>query len=171
MAEPFTIYKVTILYLLDCSGFPLSNTQISNFFLEQEYTDYFRIQEGISDLVDTGLIHYETTHSNTLYSLTEAGHSSLKYLNDKVTDGIKADVKEFFARNQITFREENSITANYYRTTNQKYSVECKIESDGQKLLSLALTVDNKKQAEAICAQWKESHTDVYACLMDMLLK
>lgn len=32
MAEPFTIYKLTILYMLDKAGFPLSNTQISNFF-------------------------------------------------------------------------------------------------------------------------------------------
>ena len=42
MAEPFTIYKLTILFMLDKAGFPLTNTQISNFFLEQEYTDYFR---------------------------------------------------------------------------------------------------------------------------------
>lgn len=47
MAEPFTIYKLTILYMLSKAGFPLSNTQISNFFLEQEYTDYFRVQEVI----------------------------------------------------------------------------------------------------------------------------
>ena len=46
MAEPFTIYKLTILYMLDKAGFPLSNTQISNFFLEQEYTDY---EVNISD--------------------------------------------------------------------------------------------------------------------------
>ena len=43
MAEPFTIYKLTILYMLDKAGFPLSNTQISNFFLEKEYTDHFRV--------------------------------------------------------------------------------------------------------------------------------
>lgn len=49
MAEPFTIYKLTILYMLSKAGFPLSNTQISNFFLEQEYTDYFRVQEVIGD--------------------------------------------------------------------------------------------------------------------------
>jgi len=57
MAEPFTIYKLTILYMLSKAGFPLSNTQISNFFLEQEYTDYFRVQEVIGDLVDANLIH------------------------------------------------------------------------------------------------------------------
>ena len=67
MAEPFTIYKLTILYMLDKAGFPLSNTQISNFFLEKEYTDYFRVQEVIGDLVNADLINFESTHSNTQY--------------------------------------------------------------------------------------------------------
>ena len=40
MAEPITIYKLTILNMLDKVDFPLTNTQISNFFLEQDYTDY-----------------------------------------------------------------------------------------------------------------------------------
>ena len=65
MAEPFTIYKLTILNMLDKVDFPLTNTQISNFFLEQDYTDYFRVQQVISDLVDADLIRTESTHSNT----------------------------------------------------------------------------------------------------------
>lgn len=47
MAEPITIYKLTILNMLDKVDFPLTNTQISNFFLEQDYTDYFRVPAGI----------------------------------------------------------------------------------------------------------------------------
>ena len=46
MAEPFTIYKLTILNMLDKVDFPLTNTQISNFFLEQDYTDYFRVRRN-----------------------------------------------------------------------------------------------------------------------------
>ena len=65
MAEPITIYKLTILNMLDKVDFPLTNTQISNFFLEQDYTDYFRVQQVLSDLEDTSLIHAESTHSNT----------------------------------------------------------------------------------------------------------
>ena len=39
MAEPFTIYKLTILYMLQIAKFPITNSQIANFFLDQEYTD------------------------------------------------------------------------------------------------------------------------------------
>lgn len=41
MAEPFTLYKLIVLYMLEKVDFPLSNTQISDFFLEKEYTNYF----------------------------------------------------------------------------------------------------------------------------------
>ena len=73
MAEPFTIYKLTILNMLDKVDFPLTNTQISDFFLEQEYTDYFRVQQVLNDLADSGLIRTESTHSNTQYYITAAG--------------------------------------------------------------------------------------------------
>ena len=55
--------------MLSKAGFPLTNTQISNFFLSEEYTDYFRVQEVLGDLVDTNLIVAESTHSNTQYTL------------------------------------------------------------------------------------------------------
>ena len=60
MAEQFTIYKLTILYMLDKAGFPLSNTQISNFFLEKEDTDYCRVQEVGGDLVYACLLYTST---------------------------------------------------------------------------------------------------------------
>ena len=55
--------------MLDKVDFPLTNTQISNFFLEQDYTDYFRVQQVLSDLEDASLIHAESTHSNTQYTI------------------------------------------------------------------------------------------------------
>lgn len=171
MAEPFTIYKLTILYMLDKAGFPLTNTQISNFFLEQEYTDYFRVQEVIGDLVNADLINFESTHSNTQYTLTAAGRETLGFFKDKITDGIENDVKRFFERNKLEFRQENFILADYYKTTNQNYDVRCQVRSDSTTVLDLTLAVTTKEQAEAICNNWKNSNEDVYAYLMDILLK
>ena len=171
MAEPFTIYKLTILYMLSKAGFPLSNTQISNFFLEQEYTDYFRVQEVIGDLVDANLIHAESTHSNTQYSLTSAGKETLGFFKDKLNDGIENDVQGFFEKNKLEFRQENSILADYYKTTHQKYAVRCQVRSDGNPLIDLTLCVTTKEQAEAICNNWKKKSEDVYAVLMDTLLQ
>lgn len=171
MAEPFTIYKLTILYMLDKAGFPLTNTQISNFFLEKEYTDYFRVQEVIGELTDASLINSESTHSNTQYSLTAAGKETLGFFKDKISDGIANDVKEFFQKNKMELKMENSILADYYKTTDRRYDVRCQVRSDGHNIIDLTLSVKTREQAEAICNNWKNQNDDVYAYLMDILLK
>ena len=46
MAEPFTLYKLIILYMLDRVDFPLTNSQISSFLLDRGYTNYFTLQQA-----------------------------------------------------------------------------------------------------------------------------
>ena len=171
MAEPFTIYKLTILYMLDKAGFPLSNTQLSNFFLEHDYTDYFRVQEVIGNLVDSDLILAESTHSNTQYTLTSAGKETLNFFSDKITEGITQDVISFFEKNKMELREETSVIADYYKTTNQNYAVRCQVRSENTSLIDLTISVKSKDQAEAICANWRKQHEDVYMYLMDSLMQ
>ena len=159
MAEPFTIYKLTILNMLDKVDFPLTNTQISDFFLEQEYTDYFRVQQVLNDLADSGLIRTESTHSNTQYYIT------------KLTDAIEHDTIAYFEKNKMALRTVNSIIADYYKTPNQDYAVRCQFRVHDTNLIDLTLTVKNKEQAEAICNNWKKQNEDVYAYLMDILIQ
>lgn len=170
MAEPFTIYKLTILYMLDRAGFPLTNTQLSNFFLEQEYTDYFRVQEVIGNLADANLINAKTIRSATQYTLTAAGKETLGFFREKITEGIEEDVRNYFDENKWEFRQENSILADYRRLRNQKYEVRCQVKNDGDNIIDLSLQVKTKDQAESICAHWRENSDDVYAYLMDTLL-
>ena len=171
MAEPVTIYKLTILNMLDLVDFPLTNTQISDFFLEQDYTDYFKVQQVISELVDAGLIVPETTHNNTVYTITESGRSTLLLLRSKLTDAIERDTIAFLTRHGSRLRIANSLLADYRRTPDDDYLVRCQLLVRGQKRIDLTLVVRNRSQAEAICKNWKEQNEDVYAYLMDILMK
>ena len=56
MAESLTLYKLIILYMLNEVDFPLTNSQISEFILEKEYTNYFHLQQAFSELVDSNLL-------------------------------------------------------------------------------------------------------------------
>ena len=117
MAEPITIYKLTILNMRDKVDFPLTNTQISNFFLD------FRVQQVLSDLEDASLIHAESTHSNTQYTITAAGKETLGFFKDKITPAIERDTTAFLEKNKLELRSVNSILADYYKTPNQDYAV------------------------------------------------
>ena len=43
MAQPLTLYKLIVLYMLDRVDFPLSTSQISEFVLDKGYTTYFKL--------------------------------------------------------------------------------------------------------------------------------
>ena len=171
MAEPFTIYKLTILNMLAKVDFPLSNTQLTDFFLEHEYTDYFRVQQVISDLLDAELIRTESTHNNTHYYITAAGKETLNLLKDKISDAIELDIINYFAENKLELRNDNSIIADYYRTPNRDFAVRCQYRQKDTNLIDLTLTVKTKEQAEAICNNWKKQNEEVYMYLMDILMK
>ena len=51
MATPFTVYKLIVLYMLQNTEKTLTNSQISEFILDREYTNYFHLQQAISRCV------------------------------------------------------------------------------------------------------------------------
>ena len=55
--------------MLDRVDFPLSNSQISDFMLNKEYTTYFKLQQALSELIDAGFIQEEPIRNRTLYNL------------------------------------------------------------------------------------------------------
>lgn len=171
MAEPNTIYKMTILAMLDQVDFPLSNTQISNFFLEQDYTDYFTVQQILSGLLDSELIRAESSHSNTQYYITSAGQDTLKFFGDKISPAIQNDIKAYFEKNKMDLKNENAVVADFYRSTASGYNVRCQLKEKEISMIDLTIHVRTKAQAEAVCRNWKEQNMDIYTYLMDMLIQ
>ena len=154
MAEAATQYKLIVLYMLDKVDFPLTNTQISNFMLNKDYTTYFTIQQAISELIDAELIRTESTYNNTHYYITPAGRETLSYFPDKISDAIKADVIDYFQENQMKLKQEISMIADYYKTTAQEFAVRCQIKEKNRSLIDLTITVKSKAEAQAICSNW-----------------
>ncbi len=48
LSDPITLYKLMILYMLDHVNFPLTNSQLTDFFLDHEYTTYFTLQQALN---------------------------------------------------------------------------------------------------------------------------
>lgn len=171
MAKPNTIYKMTILTMLDKVDFPLSNTQIANFFLLQEYTDYFTVQQVIHELLDSKLIRFESSHNSTQYHITPLGKETLNCLEEKMSPAIEQDITDYFEKNQIAFRNENSVTANYYKSSGNGYDVRCKLQEKQVSVIDLTIHVATKPQAKAVCQNWQAQNMDICSYLMDMLIR
>lgn len=171
MADPNTIYKMTILTMLSKAEFPLSNTQISNFFLEQDYTDYFTVQQAVSALLDAGLIRPESTRGNTFYHITGSGKQTLRFFEDKITPAIQKDIKDYFEKNKVTLKNENSVTADFYKSSFSGFDARCQLKENDRSVIDLTIHVKTKEQAEAVCQNWKKQNAEIFSYLMDTLIR
>lgn len=156
--------------MLDKVDFPLTTSQISEFILDQGYTNYFKLQETLSDMIESDLIQAENTHNRTLYHLTENGAETIHYFHNKISSEIQHDIDHFLKEKQYDLKEEVSVKADYYRTTGHEYEVRCQIVEDGSNLVDLKLTVPTETEAETIVNNWMKQNQELYALLLSKLL-
>lgn len=170
MAEPNLIYKITILELLNRSGFPLSNSQITDFFLEGNLTDYFTVQQAISDDEEAGLLISTTNHNNTTYSITDEGKKTLELFKEKISKALSKDINKYLKLNSITMKEENSYKATYFKADRGGYVVQLRITENDVPTMDLSFHVGTKEQAETLCNNWKVRSDEVYGAVLDILM-
>ena len=102
----FTLYKLIILYMLQNVNFPLSNTQISDFILEKEYTNYFHLQEALSELQDTKLIEIEKVRNTSYYHMTEEGSKTLSFFENEISPEIREEIDRYMKEHSYELRKK-----------------------------------------------------------------
>jgi len=167
--EPEILYKLMVLYMLDQVSFPLTNTQLSDFFLDKDYTTYFTLQQVINGLEESGFIRSRQMNNTTHYYITDDGKATLRFFSSEMSQAVIQDMNEYLQQNKFRMRSEVSITADYYRPEGGDYRVNCRIHEGMEDILSLELAVPDEKTAEIITANWKARAQAVYQNLMTSL--
>lgn len=170
MATPFTTYKLIVLYMLRNSENPLTNSQISEFILDREYTNYFHLQQAISELVEADLVEKQTVSNTSYYRTTEEGIKTLGYFEDEISSDIRKEVKDYLKTRGCQVPERILTPADYYETPQGTYAVRCQLIEKNVSLLDLNLTAPTKEAAKAIARNWSRKSQDIYASIMEELL-
>ena len=156
--------------MLEKVDFPLTTSQISEFILDKGYTTYFKLQETLSEMVESGLLRVETTHTRTLYHLTENGAETIQFFKNKISTAIQNDIDEFLKEKKYDLKEEVAIKSDYYLNTNHEYEVRCQIVENGFSLIDLKITVPTEIEAETIASNWSRESQKIYSSLLSQLL-
>lgn len=148
----------------------LTNSQISEFILEQEYTNYFHLQQAISELVEADLIEKQTISNSSFYRLTTDGRETLSYFEQDLSSDIRKEAKEYLK--SIGQKAENRILTptDYYTTSQGNHAVRCQIIEHGTSLVDLNIVAPNMDAAKAICKNWPSKCQEIYAKIMEELL-
>ena len=169
-SEMLMLYKLIILYILDRVDFPMTNAQLTDFFLEKNYTDYFTVQETLSDLLKDQYISTNTMHNRTLYHITSSGGEALTYFCKEISVTVREDIDEYLSRQQYQLKEEHATPSDYFEAKKDEYITCCKVIERDSTLIDLQLSVTTEAEAEAICNNWKDHSAEIYAYIISKLL-
>ncbi len=140
----FTTYKLIILYMLQNSEGDLTNSQITDFILDRKYTNYFQLQQAVSELVEADLVEMSSQSNRTYYRLTEEGKkNTLKYFSRELSSDIKKEVEEYLNSLHCKIEEHLLTPADYYPTKEGSYSVRLRIIEGGVSIVDLSIKVPN----------------------------
>ena len=156
--------------MLDKLDFPLTNGQISEFILDKGYTNYFTLQQALSEMVESGFIREETTHNRTFYHLTEEGSDTIHYFKNNISAAIQDDIDTFLSEKKYALKNAVSVKADYYQNSSLEYSVRCQIIENDTTLIDMTLSMPTKEEAATIANNWTQKHQEIYAQLMTTLL-
>lgn len=155
--------------MLDKVNFPLTSAQISEFILEKEYTNFLTLQRAISELSEASMLTAHTTGNRTYLSITAEGSSTLAFFRNSLSQAIRTEISEFFKENEIEMRNESSVLADYYKSTNGEYQAHLVAREKQVTLIDLTLSVPTEESAAAICDNWRQKNQEIYQYLTEQL--
>ncbi|MCR4685902.1 MAG: DUF4364 family protein [Lachnospiraceae bacterium] len=170
MTEPLTLYKLIVLYMLDQVDFALTKSQIFDFILEKDYTNYFTLNQAASELIDSGLVESRSIRNSSHLFLTDEGRDTLQCFQNRISDTIKEEISTYFHENELKLRNEVSVLSNYYRVTTGEYVAELIAKEKNAELMNLKISMPSEDAAKAICENWQKKNQEIYGYLMEHLL-
>ena len=156
--------------MLEQVDFPLTTSHISEFILEQGYTNYITLQQALSELTETGLVNSQTVRNRTRLTNTKEGSETLQFFGNRISDAIRDDIAKYFGENEIALRSEVNVQADYYKSTSGEYEVRMIARDKETLLVDLTLSVPDSMMAQQMCDNWEKNNQQVYQYLMEKLL-
>ena len=166
-----SLNKLMVLFLIEKAGLPLSNTQISEFLLDSGYTDYFSLQEYISQMIDVQLLKSSKITSHTLYDITPRGRETLEYFKNHIPESTKDDMVLYLSKNKYDIRSKFEVVADYVPEKDGEFTVSCIAREDNRTLVDIKLHVSEKDEALKICEAWESNSHGIYKRLLHDLLE
>ena len=156
--------------MLEQVDFPLTTSHISEFILEQGYTNYITLQQALAELTETGLVDSQTVRNRTRLTNTKEGSETLQFFGNRISDAIRDDIAKYFGENEIALRSEVNVQADYYKSTSGEYEVRMIARDKETLLVDLTLSVPDSTMAQQMCDNWEKNNQQVYQYLMEKLL-
>lgn len=170
--------KLIILYIMDRLRMPVNNNAITRLVLETRLMNYFMFQQCFGELEEGKLLVFHRTAPTAGqdsavegYLLTDLGRNTLQYFLNLLPQGLRKRLDSLTSDSREEIRMDSLVTADYIPESEDRYTVLCKMGENGFPLIELKAAAGTKKDARAVCENWKKHSADIYADIMEALIR
>ena len=164
-------HKIMLLYLINRIDLPISNSQIAQFALEENYMNFYTVQQYLKEMVEVEYLDTSSDSDITRYTITEEGQKALEAFSSYVPSMVKNRIAKYVSENRQDVIKGFETTANHFFDSNTgEFIVKCGVYDFDTLLMELNLSVVNKEQALLICNNWKTNIGSLHSQIIDILL-
>lgn len=161
--------KVLILYVLNKANKPLTNDVLYKLVLSALEMNYFYFQQFILDLMNVNYIFSFEKEKQTLYQITEEGKRTLDLTLDLLPGIIKLKADTHLKSIIETSEEDHSIVAEFTPTSENHYTIVCKIIENNETIFEVKMFAGSREQAKEIVEHWKNDASTIYPKILNIL--
>lgn len=163
--------KLLILYIFSKIKFPVSNNHITQIILENNFINYFTLQQYLTELVSSNFINYTDESNNRRFKITDKGAKVLSLFGNRISNN-KIEILDNYLKNQMdSIKKEVTVTADYTIENKDNFIVNLKATENDSILIDIKLNVGSNKQARSLCEKWKSNSSDLYNRMIQLLIQ
>lgn len=162
--------KLLLLYILNKIKLPISNMQLTEIVLENNFMNYFTLQQYIVELASSNLLKHTTEHEKDRLAISENGKKVLELFGNRLSDATLAQIDEYLKSKMSSIKQELTVTADYTIENKNSYLVNLIASENDITLIDLKLSVASNKQARELCYKWKSNSSELYTKIINALI-
>ncbi|AOY76210.1 DUF4364 family protein [Clostridium formicaceticum] len=162
--------KLLLLYILDQAEGSLTNSQITQFILENDIMNYFMLQQFLSELKEADFIAEEEKNHSQLFSITHKGKNTLNYFVNRIPKNQKEEINTFIHMQKENLQANIEIRGDYHQLGEEKkYVIRLTMTEDNTPVIDLKLNLSEEEEAKNICINWKRNPKALYNEIIKLL--
>ena len=140
-------------------------------FLETDMMNYFSLQQILSQLMDSKFIKPYKDSGREYYCLTQKGLETLEYFLNRIPESYAIKIDEYIKNNKESLLADTQVKSSFVKQSENEFIVNLRVIENQSNLIDLNLNVSSEKQAKQICNNWNNNASNMYAEVINLLIR
>ena len=139
---------------------------------DNNWMNYMDCKDALASLEEVSFILKKTQQNKIIYSITHEGRMCLANFYTRIPFSKRDEIYNAIKENRMKYRRRQEYLSDYYRNSDQTYTVHLRIMKPGGEgtLVELKMVVESLETATYIYKNWQDRAGSVYSAICDNLL-